>query len=141
MYPGEGEVKQSAAAVIAIRRQTTYVLFEMTGCKKKSRLLPFLLLVMVTFASAWAEAQDDYPLPPGNPSDWGIPGRPEELLPEAGQTSAPDVSSSPSPGNVELGQPSVPEGEAQEEYKGTADPGFGGVAGTGIGQSGAPSAP
>jgi hypothetical protein len=101
--------------------------------------LLFLLFVMVTiFAPTPAEAQNDYPLPQGNPSDWNIPGTPDKLVPEKRQTSTPDMFSAPAPrGNEALNQPSVPAGEAQEKYTGTRDRGFGGVAGTGIDQPGA----
>ena len=101
-------------------------------------ILPFLLFVMVVgFTPAPAEAQNNYPLPPGNPSDWGIPGQSETLVPEGEQTPAPDALSAPAlPGNEELNQPSAPAGEAQEEYTGTGDRGFGGIAGTGIDESG-----
>ncbi len=104
----------------------------------RSGILPFLLFVMVIiFAPALAEAQNDYPLPQGNPSDWGIPGKPDKLVPEKRQTSAPDTFSAPAPrGNEALKQPSVPAGEAQEKYTGTRDRGFGGIAGTGIDQPG-----
>ena len=103
-----------------------------------SGILPFLLFVMVIiFAPALVEAQNDYPLPPGNPRDWEIPGKPDKFVPEERQTSAPDALSAPSPReNEKLSQPSVPAGEAQEEYTGTRDRGFGGIAGTGIDQSG-----
>ncbi len=101
-------------------------------------ILPFLFFVAsIVIVAAPVEAQDNYPIPPGNPSDWGIPGTPEKLVPEEQKTSAPDAFSAPRPrGNEELNEPLVPAGEAQEEYTGTRDRGFGGIAGTGIDQSG-----
>ncbi len=101
-------------------------------------LLFLLFVALIIFGPALAEAQNDYPLPSGNPRDWGVPGKPEKLVPEEQQqTSAPDAFSAPSlPGNEELNQPSVPAGEAQEKYIGTRGRGFGGIAGTGIDQSG-----
>ncbi len=104
----------------------------------RSGILPFLLVVMVVIlAPAPAAAQNDYPLPPGNPDKWGIPGKPDTFAPKARQTSAPDQFSAPAPpGNEELNEPSVPAGEAEEKYTGTGDRGFGGIAGTGIDQPG-----
>jgi hypothetical protein len=101
-------------------------------------ILPFLLFVMVIMcAPDEAEAQNDYPVPPGNPSTWGIPGKPDTFVPKERQTSAPDEVLAPSqPGNEQLDEPSVPAGDAQEKYTGTRDRGFDGVAGTGIDQSG-----
>ena len=128
-----GEVERGIAAVCP---PGTYVLFDM----KILIFLPAVLLLVS--ATGAAKAQNDYPVPPGNPSDWGIPGRPEQLPPAPQQTAPPNAFSAlPPPGNEELNQPSVPAGEPQEEYTGTGDLGFGGVAGTGIKSPDAPASP
>jgi hypothetical protein len=103
----------------------------------RSGILLFLLFVMGTiFVPVPAEAQNDYPIPPGNPSGWGIPGKPKTFVPEERRTSPPTIFSAPAPpGNEELNRPSAPAGEAQEKYTGTRDRGFGGIAGTGIDES------
>ena len=128
-----GEVERR---IVAICPSGTYVLFDM---KTLVFLSAVLLLVSATGA---VKAQNDYPVPPGNPSDWGIPGRPEELSPAPQQTAPANAFSTlPPPGNEGLNQPSVPAGEPQEEYTGTGNLGFGGVAGTGIEPPDAPASP
>jgi hypothetical protein len=95
-----------------------------------------LLVWALLFASVCpARAQSDYPLPAGNPDTWTT-GRPERVFPENGQTPAQaSPLSAPTPrGNEAQERPGAPAGEAEEVYTGKAQ--FGGIAGTGITQSG-----
>ncbi len=101
-------------------------------------LITAVLLLLLGVCSA--RAQNDYPIPPGNPDDWGIPGRseqlPEEKAPPSNAFSAPP----PTGNEAAIAEPSAPAGEPQEEYTGTRDRGFGGIAGTGIDESGVSAA-
>jgi len=86
--------------------------------------------------AAAAAAQEDYPVPRGDPALWGIPGRAEKL-PEEGRTSPPSIFSAPQPpGNGALNNLAGPAGEAEEKYTGTWV--FNGVAGTGLDRYGIP---
>ena len=99
-------------------------------------ILPFLLFVMVIMcAPGEAEAQSE-PGPARKPEYLGHSGQARHFVPKERPTPAPDELVAPlPPGNEELNQPSVPAGEAQEIYR-YQGPGFRGVAGTGIDQSG-----
>ncbi len=81
------------------------------------------------------QSPDNYPLPPGPPEDWRIPGRPEPLVPTP---PPPDdletLANAPGQGNKASNRPNMPAGEAYERYTGTRQ--FGGIAGTGITDSG-----
>ncbi len=104
---------------------------------KKGALLSLVLIAQMLLVAGHLAAQEDAPIPPGNPDTWGIPGHAVKL-PVEPQTTAPNIFSAPSaPGNEALNQPSGPAGEAEEKYTGTRA-GFGGIAGTGIGQYGIP---
>ncbi len=101
----------------------------------KGALFFLALIVQILCAVGQPAAQDNYPVPPGNQSTWGIPGHPEKL-PEEPQSTPPNMFSAPPlPGNEALTQPSGPAGEAEEKYTGTRGE-FGGIAGTGIDRSG-----
>jgi hypothetical protein len=99
--------------------------------------VPFFLalIAQILFMVGQPAAQEDYPVPQGNPSTWGIPGHPEKLPGEPQSTLPNMFSTPPAPGNEALGQPSAPAGEAEENYTGTRGE-FGGIAGTGVDQSG-----
>jgi hypothetical protein len=78
-----------------------------------------------------AKAQEDYPVPPGNPESWSVPGQSETLLPGRPSPLPSDpFTALRRPGNENQNLPNTPSGEAQEEYMGTGQ--FGGIAGTGI---------
>jgi hypothetical protein len=95
----------------------------------------FLALMQVLFVAGQLAAQEDAPIPPGDPSTWGIPGHIVKL-PVKSENNPPNIFSAPSPpGNERQNQPTGPAGEAEEKYTGTRA-GFGGIAGTGIDQSG-----
>ena len=86
--------------------------------------------------AAVVAAQEDYPIPRGDPAVWGIPGH-TERLPDEGQTSPTSIFSAPQPrGNEALDSPTGPAGEAEEKYTGTWV--FNGVAGTGLDRYGVP---
>lgn len=74
---------------------------------------------------------DNYPLPPGPPEDWRVPGRPEPLLPSPAPPSDLQTMAAP-PGERSQApnRPNAPAGEAYDRYTGTRQ--FGGIAGTGI---------
>lgn len=93
-------------------------------------LLSFLGGVLFLFVSV--SAQENYPVPPGDPEDWGVPGRARELPLEQPSPSAPaDLLTAPrQQENAARNEPDVPWGDSEEEYTGTKD--FGGMAGTGI---------
>ncbi len=105
------------------------------ACRKGMLILLAVLLVLS--AVSRAPAQEDYPIPPGNPNRWGIPGRTDEFRPPEPRTpQGPQdmFSAPPLPGNEKYEQPYGPEGEDQEKYTGTRV--FGGIGGTGIGEFG-----
>ena len=100
-----------------------------------STLFVAVLLAQMLCAAAVA-AQEDYPVPRGDPALWGIPGH-AERLPEEAQTSVPSIfSAPPPPGNEALNNLAGPAGEAEEKYTGTWV--FNGVAGTGLDRYGIP---
>jgi hypothetical protein len=94
------------------------------------------LIVQILYSAGVAKAQEDYPVPQGNPATWGIPGH-TERLPEEAQASPPSIFSAPrSWGNEAQNGVSGPAGEAEEKYTGTWA--FNGMAGTGIDRNGIP---
>jgi len=102
---------------------------------KEKVLLVSAVAVLLGFIAGQAAAQENYPVPKGDPSTWGIPGHAKKLPvePEAGP---PNMFSAPRPwGNESLSRPSGPAGEAEETYTGTRV--FGdGIGGTGIDRNG-----
>jgi hypothetical protein len=101
--------------------------------------LIFVLSCLVLFPCVQAGAQENYPVPPGSPEDWGVPGRAQELPLERHSSSAPaDLTTAPrQQENAAKNEPDVPWGDPEEEYTGTKD--FGGMAGTGINRYGTTS--
>ncbi|MGD0232767.1 MAG: hypothetical protein ABSC19_20855 [Syntrophorhabdales bacterium] len=102
--------------------------------------VPLVLVLLFTalflFCAGPLKAQDDYPYPAGNPDTWGT-GRPERLAPETpgSPMSQEGYTATERPtGNQAQERPDAPAGEAQEVYTGTRQ--FGGIAGTGMNQSG-----
>jgi len=94
------------------------------------------VLVVQMLCAVSVAAQEDYPIPRGDPALWGIPGH-AERLPEEAQTSGPSIFSAPRPpGNEALKNLAGPAGEAEEIYTGTWV--FNGVAGTGLDRYGIP---
>ncbi len=93
-----------------------------------------LAIACILLAANMARAEEDYPLPPGNPDTWKIPGQTDTFAPPEPPMPSNTFSAPPPPGNVGLEQPSVPAGQAEEKYTGTRD--FGPIGGTGIGQFG-----
>jgi hypothetical protein len=94
------------------------------------------VLVAQMLCAAISAAQEDYPIPRGDPALWGIPGH-AERLPEEAQTSDPSIFSAPQPrGNEAQSSLAGPAGEAEEKYTGTWV--FNGVAGTGLDRYGIP---
>ena len=76
-------------------------------------------------------AQDNYPVPPGDPDTWKIPGQEERVVPgqlPAGPRERP--MSQPSERDRQQG----PSGEVTQEFQGT--PGLGDYAGTGVTEAG-----
>ncbi len=109
----------------------------MKGAWVRGAILFLAFVAQTLFVVGQPAAQEDYPVPPGNPETWGIPGHVEKL-PIKPQPGSPDMFSAPTPaGNEQQNQPSAPAGEADEKYTGTRGD-FGGIAGTGIGQTGTP---
>ncbi|HUJ68840.1 MAG TPA: hypothetical protein VLW86_04920 [Syntrophorhabdales bacterium] len=101
-----------------------------------STLFVVSIIAQMLYAAGVAAAQEDYPVPRGNPATWGIPGH-TKRLPEEAETSPPSIFSAPRPrGNEALNNVAGPAGEAEEKYTGTWV--FGGVAGTGLDQYGTP---
>ncbi len=90
-----------------------------------------VLSALVLAPFLYCQSPDNYPLPPGPPEDWRVPGRPEPLVPSP---APPDDlkarANTPGQGNQASNRPGVPAGEAYERYTGTRQ--FGGIAGTGI---------
>ncbi len=87
------------------------------------------LCISVLFAST-LKAQDNYPLPAGEPDTWKTPGEEEKLVVEpAPRTASPDTLPSQQDYR-EQNMATRPGGEPEEEYTGTKD--FGGIGGTGI---------
>ena len=85
----------------------------------KGALLLLMLVVQLLLIGSQLAAQEDAPIPPGNPDTWGIPGRAVKL-PLEPQTTQPNIFSAPSrPGSEARNQLSGPSGEAQEVYTGT----------------------
>ena len=99
-------------------------------------LIAAAVMAQILYIAGVSKAQENYPVPGGDPAAWGIPGH-EERLPEEAQTSPSSIFSAPqSWGNEGLNSPSVPAGEADEKYTGTWV--FNGTAGTGIDRYGIP---
>ncbi|OPY69761.1 MAG: hypothetical protein A4E57_01011 [Syntrophorhabdaceae bacterium PtaU1.Bin034] len=98
----------------------------------KHLFTPVLLLLFILLSANGAVAQEDYPVPRGNPDNWRIPGRSEALPAPQSEPSPPgDIFTAPTaPGNEAQNPPGRPAGEAQEKFTGTRQ--FGGIAGTGI---------
>ena len=96
-----------------------------------SLLCLFVLALALLFFAKAGQAQEDYPIPAGNPDRWMSSGRPEMSLPV--QPPAPEQKEL-SAGLPQQGHgatsPELSWGDAQEEYTGTQP--FGGIAGTGI---------
>jgi hypothetical protein len=92
--------------------------------RRMARILPLLLLgAGLVLAPLPCAAQDDYPLPQGNPETWGT-GRTERLavppLPgDEGVVGSGDFTAPPPRGNLEQERPGAPAGEAEEVYTGT----------------------
>lgn len=89
-----------------------------------------LFSAALLFLPEMTEAQDNYPVPPGNPEDWtgrvlSIPSK----EPSYGGSADPFVSQRHRENRART-DPNVPWGEAREEYTGTNQ--FGTIAGTGI---------
>ncbi len=79
----------------------------------------------------YCQSTDNYPLPPGLPEDWRIPGRPEPLVPSPPPPDDLETrANAPGQGNQASNRPNMPAGDAFERYTGTRQ--FGGIAGTGI---------
>jgi hypothetical protein len=103
----------------------------------RNSLLVAAVIALILSTAGVARAQEDYPVPRGNPATWGIPGH-RETLPEEAQGSPPSIFSAPRPrGNEALNGLSGPEGQAEEKYTGTRAL-DNGVAGTGIDRYGVP---
>lgn len=104
----------------------------MSRAGKTLRLVFFLLAPLCAeLFSGIAAAQENYPVPQGNPEDWGVPGRVHTLSEESSPPESGDLLSAPGQRvNADRNRPDVPWGEAQEGYTGTKP--FGGKAGTGI---------
>ena len=101
----------------------------------RSTLLALVLIAQILLVAGHSAAQENYPVPRGNPDTWGIPGHTEKL-PVKPQFPF-SMFSAPSPlGNEGQNGPTGPAGEAEEKYTGTKE--FGGIAGTGIDKSGIP---
>ena len=96
-------------------------------------VLPSLFFVLISSLPVPLPllAQDNYPLPPGDPETWKIPGQEERVAPEqlrAGPRERP--MSQPS----EQDRPQGPSGEVTQEFQGT--PRLGDYAGTGMPEAG-----
>lgn len=104
----------------------------MTARLKKA-CFSILLSLCLCFPAAWiVTAQENYPVPPGDPEKWGFPGRSETIQPEQpsyGQSRQSSIAPAPQ-GDEDANRPNTPSGEAQEKYTGTRQ--FGNIAGTGI---------
>lgn len=93
------------------------------------------LIAQLLWTAGPAVAQEDAPIPPGDPATWGIPGHVVKLPVKPAPPST--IFSAPSPqGNEALNRSTGPAGEAEEKY--TGGPVLGGVAGSGIDRFGIP---
>jgi hypothetical protein len=89
------------------------------------------LSVLVLTPLLYCQSPDNYPLPPGPPEGWRVPGRREPLIPAPPPPSGPEsMANAPGQGNPQWNRPTAPVGEPFERYTGTRQ--FGGIAGTGI---------
>ncbi len=90
-----------------------------------------VLAALVPASFLYCQSPDNYPLPPGPPEHWRVPGAPEPLVPAPAPPNDLETrANAPGEGNRGSNRPNVPAGEAYDRYTGTRE--FGGIAGTGI---------
>ncbi len=66
-------------------------------------------------AYLYCQSPDNYPLPPGPPDDWRVPGRSEPLVPTPVEPSdTQTMMNAPGQGNQATNRPNMPAGEAYE---------------------------
>jgi hypothetical protein len=108
----------------------------MNGDRSHASCAFFFFCLMLSTAifllPAVTAAQDNYPIPSGNPEDWTKPGRTYDIAPPQlsyGGSADPFVSRRHRE-NEARNDPNAPWSESREEYTGTNQ--FGSIAGTGI---------